>query len=73
MKYLLFSVALMAATSAFAVQPDEILSDSGLEVRARALSGGLRERLVAGYTGQCSARADPMLDCDLADAPGLPL
>ena len=42
MKHLVFILALMAATPAFAVQPDEILSDSKLEARARALSGGLR-------------------------------
>ncbi|MBB3996554.1 cytochrome c-type biogenesis protein [Aureimonas pseudogalii] len=30
------------ATSALAVQPDEVLADPALEVRARALSGGLR-------------------------------
>ena len=30
------------ATSALAVQPDEVLADPALETRARALSGGLR-------------------------------
>jgi cytochrome c-type biogenesis protein CcmH len=34
--------ALLAAPSAFAVQPDEILPDPALEARARALSGELR-------------------------------
>lgn len=32
----------LAAAPAFAVQPDEILPDAGLETRARALSQGLR-------------------------------
>ena len=35
-------LALLAATSAYAVEPDEILSDPALEARARALSAGLR-------------------------------
>ena len=42
MKWLLLVVALLIAGPAFAVQPDEILKDSGLEARARALSGNLR-------------------------------
>jgi cytochrome c-type biogenesis protein CcmH len=33
---------LVVASPAFAVQPDEILPNSALEARARALSGGLR-------------------------------
>jgi cytochrome c-type biogenesis protein CcmH len=33
---------LIAAPAAFAVQPDELLPDSALEARARALSAGLR-------------------------------
>jgi cytochrome c-type biogenesis protein CcmH len=37
---LLFVVAL--ATPSFAVQPDEVMTDAGLEARARALSGELR-------------------------------
>ena len=38
--FLLFSVLLM--TPAYAVQPDEVLSDAKLEQRARDLSAGLR-------------------------------
>ena len=38
----LFVVALAGASPSFAVQPDEILSDSALETRARTLSGELR-------------------------------
>jgi len=38
----LFAAALAAASPSFAVQPDEILSDSALETRARTLSGELR-------------------------------
>ena len=38
----LFAAALAGASPSFAVQPDEILSDSALETRARTLSGELR-------------------------------
>src|SRR5260221_14324849 len=41
-RFALAGLALLAAQSAIAVQPDEILKDSGLEVRARALSRELR-------------------------------
>lgn len=37
-----FLFALLIALPAFAVEPDEILADPGLEARARALSAGLR-------------------------------
>jgi cytochrome c-type biogenesis protein CcmH len=37
-----FALALAGASPSFAVQPDEILSDSVLETRARTLSGELR-------------------------------
>jgi len=37
-----FVLWLMLATPAFAVRPDEMLADQGLEARARALSQGLR-------------------------------
>jgi len=39
---LLLSVAVPVAVPVWAVQPDEILPDAGLEARARALSKGLR-------------------------------
>ena len=39
---LAFAVALFDAPAAFAVQPDEVLSDPALETRARALSRELR-------------------------------
>lgn len=39
---LLLSVAAPVAVPVWAVQPDEILPDAGLEARARALSKGLR-------------------------------
>lgn len=39
---LLLAAALLAATPALAVQPDEILPDAGLESRARGISQGLR-------------------------------
>ncbi|WP_337184738.1 cytochrome c-type biogenesis protein [Shinella sp.] len=43
MRRLLLAVAfLLAAVPAFAVNPDEVLSDPGLEARARALSAQLR-------------------------------
>ncbi len=42
MKRLIVVISLLAAPPAFAVQPDEILADHGLEARARSLSGGLR-------------------------------
>ena len=38
----LFAAALAGVAPSFAVQPDEILSDSALETRARTLSGELR-------------------------------
>ena len=38
----LIAILLLVATSAFAVQPDEILDDPVLEQRARELSQGLR-------------------------------
>ena len=41
MRRLAFILALMAAP-AFAVQPDEVLDDPGLEERARDISSGLR-------------------------------
>jgi cytochrome c-type biogenesis protein CcmH len=37
-----FAAALLAAGTALAVEPDEILQDPALEARARALSAGLR-------------------------------
>ena len=37
-----FLVALLCASPAWAVQPDEVLSDPALESRARAISTGLR-------------------------------
>jgi len=42
LRNLLAAFALFAATAAYAVQPDEILKDSALETRARALSKELR-------------------------------
>jgi cytochrome c-type biogenesis protein CcmH len=39
---MLFAVALAGVSPSFAVQPDEILSDTTLEARARALSRELR-------------------------------
>ena len=43
MRYLLIlPLMIQLAASAFAVQPDEILKDAGLETRARAISAGLR-------------------------------
>ncbi|MFE0013821.1 cytochrome c-type biogenesis protein [Mesorhizobium sp. NPDC059054] len=39
---LLLGMALLASGSAFAVKPDEMLSDPALEARARSLSAGLR-------------------------------
>ena len=38
----MFALCIVIAGSAKAVQPDEVLSDPGLEARARAISGGLR-------------------------------
>ena len=35
-------IALLSATPAWAVQPDEVLADPALESRARAISSGLR-------------------------------
>ena len=37
-----FVLSLLLATPAFAVRPDEMLADAGLEARARELSQGLR-------------------------------
>jgi cytochrome c-type biogenesis protein CcmH len=42
LRYAVFALTLAAASPAFAVQPDEVLSDPGLEARARALSRELR-------------------------------
>src|SRR3954453_2527702 len=42
LRSLLLIVALMASTSAWAVQPDEVLPDAALEARARSLSKELR-------------------------------
>jgi cytochrome c-type biogenesis protein CcmH len=39
---LILAVAMLAAVPAWAVQPDEILSDPALETRARHISAGLR-------------------------------
>lgn len=39
---LALGIALLASGSAFAVKPDEMLSDPALEARARSLSAGLR-------------------------------
>lgn len=42
LRILAFAIALAVASPAFAVQPDEILADPALEVRARQLSKELR-------------------------------
>src|SRR5215212_1387221 len=42
LRSLLLMIALIASTSAWAVQPDEVLPDASLEARARALSKELR-------------------------------
>ncbi|NVK47668.1 MAG: cytochrome c-type biogenesis protein CcmH [Rhodobacteraceae bacterium] len=42
MKYLLLVLALLTATPALAVQPDEVLPDPAMESRARDISQGLR-------------------------------
>ena len=42
MKHLVLILSLLVALPAYAVQPDEVLSDSALELRARELSKGLR-------------------------------
>jgi cytochrome c-type biogenesis protein CcmH len=42
MKRLLFTLALLASSSALAVQPDEMLADPALEARARVISEELR-------------------------------
>ncbi len=42
MRAIALMLALMLAVPAFAVQPDEVLTDPTLEARARALSKGLR-------------------------------
>lgn len=42
MRHLSLIFALLLATPAFAVQPDEVLDDPALEARARELSKGLR-------------------------------
>ena len=40
--YTALLIALLSATPAWAVQPDEVLADAALESRARAISTGLR-------------------------------
>lgn len=42
MRALILAVAILAAAPAFAVQPDEMLSDPALEARAREISRDLR-------------------------------
>lgn len=42
MKHLVLILSLLVALPAYAVQPDEVLSDPALELRARELSKGLR-------------------------------
>ncbi|MEA2975356.1 MAG: cytochrome c-type biosis protein CcmH [Alphaproteobacteria bacterium] len=42
LRYVALVLAVMAASTAFAVQPDEVLPDPALESRARALSQQLR-------------------------------
>jgi cytochrome c-type biogenesis protein CcmH len=42
LRLLILALALAAPTQAWAVQPDEVLTDSALEARARALSKELR-------------------------------
>lgn len=42
MKHLALILSLLVALPAYAVQPDEVLSDPALELRARELSKGLR-------------------------------
>jgi cytochrome c-type biogenesis protein CcmH len=42
MKHLLFALALLLASPALSVQPDEVLADPALEARARQISEGLR-------------------------------
>ena len=42
LRSVLLALALLAPATAFAVQPDEVLSDPALEARARALSKELR-------------------------------
>jgi cytochrome c-type biogenesis protein CcmH len=42
LRYVAVVLAVMAASTAFAVQPDEVLPDPALEARARALSQQLR-------------------------------
>jgi cytochrome c-type biogenesis protein CcmH len=42
LRHAIIVLALLSSASAWAVQPDEVLSDSGLEARARSLSKELR-------------------------------
>jgi cytochrome c-type biogenesis protein CcmH len=49
MRRLILMLVLMAGP-VFAVQPDEVLSDAGLEARARAISVGLRCPVCQGET-----------------------
>jgi len=42
LRHAVIVLALLSSASAWAVQPDEVLSDSGLEARARSLSKELR-------------------------------
>src|SRR5215467_11439927 len=41
-RWIVLALTLLTATTAFAVQPDEVMSDPALEARARALSKELR-------------------------------
>jgi len=50
MRYLLLCLMLLLAGPAFAVQPDEILSDPALEARAREISKVLRCPVCQGET-----------------------
>lgn len=42
LRYLLLAVSLFAASTAYAVEPSEMLADQKLEARARVISAGLR-------------------------------
>jgi len=50
MRVLILCLALAAASPAFAVQPDEMLSDPALEARAREISKALRCPVCQGET-----------------------
>jgi cytochrome c-type biogenesis protein CcmH len=50
MRWLILVLSLLVALPALAVQPDEILSDPGLEARARAISRVLRCPVCQGET-----------------------